>query len=539
MRKTKIIGTIGPASESEEMIRKLCLAGMNVARLNFSHGTHDQHREKIANIKKVREELDLPIAIMLDTKGPEYRIGSFKDGKVTLKEGDNFAFTSEEITGDEHRVSVNYSDLPKELEVGDTILLNNGLMKFEVTAVDGNDIVTKVVIGGETSNKKSMSFPGKVLKQVYLSEQDKSDLLFGIEQGVDFVACSFVSVKQDIVDIREFLDANGGNSIELVAKIENQSGCDNIEEICQVCDGVMVARGDMGVEISLEKLPAIQKELITKCRLLGKRVITATEMLESMIVNSRPTRAEASDVANAVYDGTSAVMLSGETAAGAYPEEAVKMMSSICEATEKEINYKRRFHDYTFLIQNFGTVPAEAADNVIFSDTFTPALRGITAEFNGTAWTSGADYAYDPDNGVFTSLDGVITVLSGMSTLDQMQDNAAYMENFQRLSDAERATVEEARKVLASIPIIPCSACDYCSAVCKQNIGISGSFTAYNVLTLYKDKNFAANQYNWLVKLHDKNNAGDCIKCGACEKVCPQHIPIRANLVKVAKAFGK
>ena len=352
MRKTKIIATIGPASESEEMIRKLALAGMNVARLNFSHGTYDQHRVKIERIKKVREELDLPIAIMLDTKGPEYRIGSFKEGRVTLKEGDVFAFTSEKIEGDETKVSVNYSDLPKELSVGDAILLNNGLMNFEVTDISGNEIITEVKVGGELSNKKSMSFPGKVLKQVYLSEQDKSDLLFGIEQGVDFVACSFVSVRQDIADIRDFLHENGGDDIDLIAKIENQSGCDNIEEICEICDGVMVARGDMGVEISLERLPAIQKELITKCRLLGKRVITATEMLESMIHNSRPTRAEASDVANAVYDGTSAVMLSGETAAGQYPEEAVCMMSSICEATEREINYKRRFHEYAFLIQN-------------------------------------------------------------------------------------------------------------------------------------------------------------------------------------------
>lgn len=352
MRKTKIIGTIGPASESEEMIEKLMLAGMNVARLNFSHGTHEEHSKKIATIKKVREKLDLPVAIMLDTKGPEYRIGSFKKGKVTLKEGDKFSFTSDEIEGDERRVSVNYSDLPHELNVGDKILLNNGLMKFEVTDIKGNDIITTVLIGGETSNKKSMSFPGKVLKQKYLSEQDKSDLLFGIEQGVDFVACSFVSIKQDILDVRNFVNEHGGQNIDLIAKIENQSGVDHIEEICEICDGVMVARGDMGVEISLEKLPAIQKELITKCRLLGKRVITATEMLESMIHNSRPTRAEASDVANAVYDGTSAVMLSGETAAGDYPVEALTMMSNICEATESEINYKRRFHDYVFLIQN-------------------------------------------------------------------------------------------------------------------------------------------------------------------------------------------
>ena len=345
MRKTKIVCTIGPASESEEVLKELCLAGMNVARLNFSHGTHEEHLARINTIRKVREELQLPIAIMLDTKGPEYRIGTFADGKINLSEGDEFIFTTEQIVGDDSRVSVSYAGLADELEVGDTILLNNGLMTFEVTGIEGNNIKTKVVIGGELSNRKSMAFPGKHIHQEYLSEQDRKDIIFGIENGVDFIACSFVSVKQDLMDIHKILDEYDAKNIELIAKIENQSGFDNIEEICEACDGVMVARGDMGVEISIERLPAIQKKLISKCRMLGKRVITATEMLESMIHNPRPTRAEATDVANAVYDGTSAVMLSGETAAGSYPVETVRTMAKICEATEQNINYKKRFYN--------------------------------------------------------------------------------------------------------------------------------------------------------------------------------------------------
>ena len=350
MRKTKIVCTIGPASQSEQVIRGLCLAGMNVARLNFSHNTHMDHLERIKTIKKVRSELEMPIAIMLDTKGPEYRIKTFEGGKITLCDGDSFTFTSEDVTGDEHRVSVSYKNLPRELSVGDTILLNNGLLRFEVTAISGCCIECRVVCGGELSDRKSMSFPGKTMKQPYLSEQDKLDIAFGIEHGVDYIACSFVSCKQDLIDVHEYLKSIGADNVELIAKIENQSGVDNIEEICQYCDGIMVARGDMGVEIPFEHLPAIQKMLITKCRLLGKRVITATEMLESMIHNARPTRAEISDIANAVYDGTSAIMLSGETAAGKYPIQSVETMAKIAETTESTIDYKKRFYSAEFHI---------------------------------------------------------------------------------------------------------------------------------------------------------------------------------------------
>lgn len=352
MRKTKIVCTIGPASETEEIMTGLCKAGMNVARLNFSHSTHDEHQRRIDLIKKVRSELKVPIAIMLDTKGPEYRIKTFMNQKIMLKDGDYFVFTSDDIIGDETRVAVSYPNLPNELSVGDTILLNNGLLTFEVVNISGTNIECSVIIGGELSDRKSMSFPGKVMKQEYLSEQDKKDIAFGVQNDVDYIACSFVSKKQDLIDVHNYLKELNADDIELIAKIENQSGFDNIEEICEACDGIMIARGDMGVEIPFKMLPAIQKKLITKCRLLGKRVITATEMLESMISNPRPTRAEISDIANAVYDGTSAIMLSGETAAGKYPIESVKTMAEIAETTESNIHYNKRFHNAEFKIRS-------------------------------------------------------------------------------------------------------------------------------------------------------------------------------------------
>ncbi len=352
MRKTKIICTIGPASDNEEILTRMCRSGMNVARLNFSHGVHSEHKEKIELIKKVRKKLGLPIAIMLDTKGPEYRIKTFKDGSVTLKEGDEFIFTTEDIEGDEKRVSVTYKHLIEELNVGDRILLNNGLLIFEVLTLSGRDAHCKVVAGGVLSNRKSMNFPGKVMGGEYLSEADKADLLFGIENGIDFVAASFVSTGADARAIRDFLNDNGGADIDLIAKIENRAGVDNVEEICEIADGIMVARGDLGVEIPFVEVPSVQKYLIKKCSLLGKRVITATEMLESMIHNPRPTRAEISDVANAVYDGSSAIMLSGETAMGANPAEAVRYMADIAEFTERGIDYNRWFKTTEFRIRN-------------------------------------------------------------------------------------------------------------------------------------------------------------------------------------------
>ena len=326
MRKTKIVCTIGPASSDPKIFTEMCKAGLNVARLNFSHGTHPEHLEKLNMIKKVREELNLPIAIMLDTKGPEYRIKTFEHGKIFLQDGDEFSFTTEDIVGNQSRVSVTYAGLVNDISIGDRILVNNGLVIFEVIGKTDTDVRCRVITGGELSNRKSMSFPNKVLNQVYLSEQDKEDLLFGIQNNVD--------------------------GIDIIAKIENRTGIDNIEEICEECDGIMIGRGDLGVEVPFTELPALQKYIITKCRLLGKRVITATEMLESMITNPRPTRAEISDVANAVYDGTSAVMLSGESAAGKYPVETVRTMAEIVEETEKHIHYAKRFRNNDFKIKN-------------------------------------------------------------------------------------------------------------------------------------------------------------------------------------------
>lgn len=352
MRKTKIICTIGPASANEEVLTEMCKAGMNVARLNFSHGTHEEHLEKIKLIKKVREKLNYPLPIMLDTKGPEYRIKEFKNGKERIEEGQTFTFTTEDVVGDNTRVSVNYRDLISELSVGDRILVNNGLLIFEVTKLTQKEAICIAITGGDISNRKSMNFPNHVFEGDYLSEQDKQDLLFGIENDVDFVAASFVSNKENIRELRDFLNGNGGEDIDIIAKIENRAGVDNIEEICEIADGIMVARGDLGVEIPFVEVPSIQKYLIKTCRMLGKRVITATEMLESMIYNPRPTRAEISDVANAVYDGSSAIMLSGESAAGKYPVEAVKNMAEIAAYTEQNIDYVKRYFKMDYVIKN-------------------------------------------------------------------------------------------------------------------------------------------------------------------------------------------
>ena len=352
MRKTKIICTIGPASENRETLVQMCHAGMNVARLNFSHGTHEEHQAKIDLIKSVREELDIPLAIMLDTKGPEYRIGTFVNGKAEVNTGDKFTFVCDDIVGDNTRCTVNYKELAKCLSVGDRVLVNNGLVIFEVSEIQGADVICDVVCGGILSNRKSMCFPNKVMNGPYLSEQDKADILFGIQNDIDFIAASFVSNEKDMIELTKFLKANGGSDIGVIAKIENRAGIENVEAICKHCCGIMVARGDLGVEIPFIELPAVQKQLIATCRHLGKRVIVATEMLESMIQNPRPTRAEISDVANAVYDSASAIMLSGESAAGKYPVEAVKNMAEIAEFTENSINYNKRFNAYDFSIRS-------------------------------------------------------------------------------------------------------------------------------------------------------------------------------------------
>ncbi len=363
MKKTKIICTLGPASDNETVLANLIDAGMNVARLNFSHGTHEEHAKKIAMIKKVRDEKKVPLPIMLDTKGPEFRIKTFASGKITLKEGAPFIFTTEDIVGDKTRVSVSFEGICDQMFPGDKILLNNGLIVFEVVKVEKPNVYCKTIIGGEISNRKSMFFPDKQLEMTYLSEQDKADLKFGVEQGVDFVACSFVSKAQDIIDVRNWLRECGSDDgeIEIIAKIESRTGVNNLDTIVEVCDGIMVARGDLGVEVPFEELPNIQKSIIKACRVHGKRSITATEMLESMIKQPRPTRAEISDVANAVYDGSSAIMLSGETAAGAYPVEAVKAMAKIARQAEANTNYIAYIKESDYHIEKLSEALAHSA----------------------------------------------------------------------------------------------------------------------------------------------------------------------------------
>lgn len=336
MKKTKIICTLGPASRDEKTIEKMLLNGMNVARINFSHGTHAEHLETITTFRKVRDRLDLPAAVMLDTKGPEIRLRDFEEKSVTLKKGDLFTLTSKELLGTNEIVSVTYKELPSQLSKGNIVLIDDGKVSLEVLDTTDEEIHCKVVTGGVISNHKGVNIPNVHLNFNYLSEQDKSDLQFGVENNVDFIAASFVRSKEDVITLRNYLDYIGGNNIKIISKIENIEGIDNFKDILEYSDGIMVARGDMGVEVDYEKLPGIQKKFIRACYQRGKMVITATQMLESMIHSSTPTRAEITDVANAIFDGTSAIMLSGETAMGDHPAKVVKAMAKIAVQAEKD-----------------------------------------------------------------------------------------------------------------------------------------------------------------------------------------------------------
>lgn len=342
MKKTKMVCTLGPASDSKEILTKMIQGGLNVARLNFSHGSHEEHAGRIQRIKEVRKELNIPVALMLDTKGPEIRTGDLKEGKVTLETGKKIVLTSEQIEGDADRVSVSYEGLPDDLSVGNKILIDDGLIELNVDRIDGTKIYCSIENGGVLGSKKSVNIPNVEINLPGLTPKDESDLIFGIKQKVDFVAASFVRKPQDVIAIRKVLENNGGGNIQIISKIENREGVEKIDRILAVSDGIMVARGDLGVEIPAEEVPLVQKSIIKKCNLLGKPVITATQMLDSMMRNPRPTRAEVGDVANAVFDGTDAVMLSGETAAGAYPVQAVETMANIVEKTERSEEYINR-----------------------------------------------------------------------------------------------------------------------------------------------------------------------------------------------------
>ena len=383
MRKTKIICTIGPASESEEVLRELMLAGMNVARFNFSHGTHEEQKKKYAKVVKLSEELKLPVATLLDTKGPEIRLRDFEGGKAELVSGQTFILTTEEVMGTSERATITYKNLKSDIHVGSTILIDDGKIEMTVEKIEGEEIFCRVVNGGKVSNHKGINAPGAILSMPYISDVDREDLIFGAKMGHDFIAASFVRCKDDILQVRKILEENGSKA-KIIAKIENMQGIDNLDEILEAADGIMVARGDMGVEIPLEEVPVIQKQMIKKAVMMGKHVITATQMLESMITNPRPTRAETADVANAIYDGTTAIMLSGESAAGAYPIETVRTMAKIAERTEQDIDYRGRlkkidFYGDTDITTAISHATCTTAMDLNASAIITVTMSGFTA----------------------------------------------------------------------------------------------------------------------------------------------------------------
>ncbi len=386
MKKTKIVCTIGPASESEDMLEKLMKAGMNVARLNFSHGSHDEHAARIRSIRKVAKKLEKNIGILLDTKGPEIRTHNMKNGVITLEKGSHVTVSMHEVEGTPEKFSVTYEELINDIEIGSFILLDDGLIELEVESIDhaAGEVHCKVLNTGELKNKKGVNLPGVSVNLPGITEKDEEDIRFGIDQDVDFIAASFVRRSSDVLEIRRILEEVKNDTISIIPKIENQEGIDNIDEILEVSDGLMVARGDMGVEIPPETVPIVQKDLIRKCNKLGKPVITATQMLDSMQRNPRATRAEASDVANAIYDGTDAVMLSGETAAGAYPEEAVKAMNNIAYAAEQAQDYKKLLSDRTKLVETslvnaIGVSAAHTALNLKVNAIVAATESGTTA----------------------------------------------------------------------------------------------------------------------------------------------------------------
>ncbi|MGN0402392.1 MAG: pyruvate kinase [Acetatifactor sp.] len=383
MRKTKIVCTIGPACDSEERLREMMLAGMNVARFNFSHGTQTEQKEKYQRVLKVRKELGLPVATLLDTKGPEIRLRDFEGGRAELVAGNRFILTTEELMGNSERATISYKNLKNDISIGTTILIDDGLIEMQVEEIQGEEIVCRVINGGFVSNHKGVNVPGAILSMPYINEVDRSDIIFGIGLGFEFLAASFARCKEDILEVRQILDAYNSD-MKIIAKIENMQGIENMEEILDVSDGVMVARGDMGVEIPLEEVPVLQKKMIRLANEKGKHVITATQMLESMIKNPRPTRAEATDIANAIYDGTTAIMLSGESAAGKYPVEAVKTMDRIAECTENNLDYRSRMRlseeaDKSEITAAIAYATCSAAMDLNAAAIITVTMSGYTA----------------------------------------------------------------------------------------------------------------------------------------------------------------
>ena len=378
MKKTKIVCTLGPSTDSDEVLSKMIDLGMNVARFNFSHGSYEEHERRFVQLKRVAEKSGRPVAVLLDTKGPEIRVKQFKDGKVKVTHGNTFTFTTRDVEGTDEIVSVTYDKFPQDVVEGMDILVDDGLIAMEVISKNDTDVVCKILNDGAISNNKGVNIPGAHLTMPFISDKDRSDIIFGIKLGVDFIAASFTRSARDILAVKEILRENNATHIQIIAKIENLEGVENIDEIIEVADGIMIARGDMGVEIPSEEVPILQKMIIKKMNAAGKKVITATQMLDSMIKNPRPTRAETTDVANAIYDGTSAVMLSGETAAGAYPIESVEMMAKIVRRTEKAMDYKNLFEDRRNSVQANTTDAIARATCATAHDLNAKAIIAVT-----------------------------------------------------------------------------------------------------------------------------------------------------------------
>ncbi len=435
MKRTKIICTLGPSSTNEQIIKDMLLSGMNVARFNMSHGTHQEHEEKMNMFKKVRDSLNIPAAVLLDTKGPEIRLKDFENGSVVLEDNQDFILTSEDILGNKEKVAISYKGLPNDIEDGRKILIDDGKVTLQVVSHNEKEIHCKVIYGGKISNHKGVNVPSVHLNMPYLSEVDKEDLLFGIKMDVDYVAASFVRSLEDITSIRNFLDYHGGKNIKIIAKIENQEGIDNFDQILEVANGIMVARGDMGVEVAYERLPGIQKRFIEKCRKAGKIVVTATQMLESMVNNPSPTRAEISDVANAVFDGTSAIMLSGETANGKYPVQTVKTMARIAERAEQDAF---ELQAYDRIKPNVGASHTQAishatcmsAEDLNAKAIITVTLMGTTARRISKYRPKVAIVAATPNLKTYHQLSlvwGVYPVISlPQKTTDELFEHAIY-----------------------------------------------------------------------------------------------------------------
>lgn len=433
MRKTKIVCTIGPSSESLENTKKLIQAGMNVARLNFSHGDFEEHGNRIKNIGLANKELGTSVAILLDTKGPEIRLGKLKEEPIELVQGDAITLTTEEILGDRTRIPVTYSNLPNDLSVGSTVLIDDGLIGLTVESIDGTEIHCRIVNSGPIKSKKGVNVPGVKISLPGITEKDANDIVFGIEQGIDFIAASFVRKASDVLEIRELLEKHNAGHIQIISKIENQEGVDNLDEILEVSDGLMVARGDLGVEIPAEEVPLVQKTMIKKCNRAGKPVITATQMLDSMQRNPRPTRAEASDVANAIFDGTDAIMLSGETAAGKYPVESVQTMSRIAERAESALEYREIFTkqanaQQTSVTEAISQAVANSALDLNAKAIITSTQSGFTARMVSKYRPKAPIIAVTPDEKVMRRLAlgwGVIPVKGAdADTTDAMFENA-------------------------------------------------------------------------------------------------------------------